>query len=258
MNPRQRRGLFLLVLAGVGAVVVFALVSNYIADVERQVGPTVDGLRLTEAVRANEPVTPDMVRSVQIPERWAPPTMLTAIEPLVGQVAGTTLPRGTLLQEGMLASPPSIQQGERELAIMVDAETGVAGKIGPGVAVDIYASFADSQAAPAQSRIVVQDAEIVDVGVVRAEPVDEDQFTDREVVPVTFAVTVKESLAIAYAESFAQEVRLGLRAPGDGQELTNSERRYRVGGRRGGGQGSGGGSVDGQTGLTSADGQVQQ
>lgn len=228
MNPRQRRGMFLLVLAGLGAIGVFVGVSNYVSGVQRQVGPTVTGLRLGDEVQANEPITPEVVRPAQMPERWAPRTMLTSTDTLAGRVAGTTLPRGTLLQDGMLISPADIQPGERELAILVDAETGVAGKIGPGVAVDIYATFAESQTGPAQSRILVQDAEIVDVGVVRAKPSDDGEFVENEVLPVTFAVTVKESLAIAYAESFAQEVRLGLRAPGDTQRLSQAQRTFRA------------------------------
>jgi pilus assembly protein CpaB len=168
---------------------------------------------------------------VEIPERWAPRTMLTSTDTLPGQVAGTTLPRGTLLQEGMLVAPPSIEQGQRELAILVDAETGVAGKIRPGTTVDIYATFTDTQNTAAQSQIIVQDVVIVDVGVVRDEPAVEGEFDENQVVPVTFAVSVEESLAIAYAESFAQEVRLGLRAPGDSQRLADEARSFRLRGR---------------------------
>jgi pilus assembly protein CpaB len=39
VNPRQRRGVLLLVVAAVGAVVVFALVSGYVDDVRKEVEP---------------------------------------------------------------------------------------------------------------------------------------------------------------------------------------------------------------------------
>ena len=42
----------------------------------------------------------------------------------------------------MLAAPPEINDGEREVAILVDASTGVAGKIEPGADVDVIASYA--------------------------------------------------------------------------------------------------------------------
>ena len=41
----------------------------------------------------------------------------------------------------MIGSPPELATGEREIAILVDAETGVAGKISPGSIVDIVATF---------------------------------------------------------------------------------------------------------------------
>jgi hypothetical protein len=39
MNPRQRRGVLLMGLAGVAGLVVFLSVSSYVAEVSSQVGP---------------------------------------------------------------------------------------------------------------------------------------------------------------------------------------------------------------------------
>ena len=41
----------------------------------------------------------------------------------------------------MLIAPPQLAPGQRELAILVDAETGVAGKIGPDSIVDVIATY---------------------------------------------------------------------------------------------------------------------
>ena len=66
----------------------------------------------------------------------------------------------------MLGSPPELATGEREIAILVDAETGVAGKISPGSIVDIVATFAgdEQQGIKAESNVVVPGARIIDVG----------------------------------------------------------------------------------------------
>ena len=66
----------------------------------------------------------------------------------------------------MIGSPPELATGEREIAILVDAETGVAGKISPGSIVDIVATFAgdDQQGVQAESNVVVPGARIIDVG----------------------------------------------------------------------------------------------
>ena len=66
----------------------------------------------------------------------------------------------------MIGSPPELATGEREIAILVDAETGVAGKIDPGSIVDIVATFGgnDQQGIPPESNVVVPGARIIDVG----------------------------------------------------------------------------------------------
>ena len=50
----------------------------------------------------------------------------------------------------MLVTPPEINQGEREVAILVDAATGVAGKIAPGRQVDVIASYGAVPRRPAR------------------------------------------------------------------------------------------------------------
>ena len=52
----------------------------------------------------------------------------------------------------MLVTPPEINEGEREVAILVDAATGVAGKIEPGRQVDVIASYAADAADPDERR----------------------------------------------------------------------------------------------------------
>ncbi len=52
----------------------------------------------------------------------------------------------------MLVTPPEISEGEREVAILVDAATGVAGKIAPGRNVDVIASYGAGRRRPRQRR----------------------------------------------------------------------------------------------------------
>ena len=228
MNPRQRRGLLLIALATIGAIGVFVSVANYVAGVQAQVGPLGIVVRLTQEAQPYQPVTDDMVEEIAVPERWRPANALVSSLELEGRVPASPLPAGTVLQEGLLIDPPQLQDGERELAIMVDAETGVAGKIGRGSIVDIFATFPGTDQELAHASIVVENAEILDVGTPTAAPTQESDgaggFAEGEVVPVTFALSVEESLRLAYIESFAANVRLALRAPDDAAEP--SERLY--------------------------------
>ena len=230
MNPRQRRGLLLIAISALGLLGVFVLVAGYVADVREEVDPKVQLLALAKPVKANQAVTDDMITTVEMPKRWAPATALADPADAIGLVAGSDLTARSLLQEGMLVAPPDLAPGEREVAILVDAETGVAGKIGPGKRVDIVATFPETERRAAQARVVVPAARIVEVGQVRlkgGESLQEQQNEDPgQVVPVTFALSPEQVLLVNFAEQNATGVRLSLLRPGDETELSKPQRVY--------------------------------
>jgi pilus assembly protein CpaB len=227
VNPRQRRGLLLLIVAAVAAVAVFVLIASYVATVRTEVGPLAPALRLRTDVSAFKPVTERMVEEVSVPRRWLPTTAVHTVDELRGMVASAPLVRGSYLQAGMLVPPPALAVGQREIAILVDAETGVAGKVRPGSVVDILATFQGSpgQAGTrASSKVIVRNARVLDVGSLeRVSGSDlRGLLTQNQVVPVTFALSIKQSLVLTYAESFATKVRLALVGGGDSAPLGGS------------------------------------
>jgi pilus assembly protein CpaB len=230
VNPRQRRGLLLIAIAALGLVVVFVLIAGYVNDVRKEVDPKVRLLALAKPVEAYQAITDDMVKTVEMPARWAPPSALRDPGQLVGTVAAAPLSPNSLLQKDMLVAPPQLAPGQRELAILVDAETGVAGKIGPDSVVDIVATYPGSQRKSPESRVVVQNARIIEVGTPRVKGgngVREQSADPSQVVPVTFALTPEQVLVVSYAESNATEVRLALQRAGDETVLTKRQESYR-------------------------------
>ncbi len=215
-----------MLLAAAGGVAVFVLVSRYVADVRSQVEPMTTVLWLTEDVPVQQPIPDSAVEEREIPRRWVPESALRSRSELEGLVAATALPAASILQDGMVRERPHLEIGQREIAIMVDAETGVAGKIRPGDVVDIYATFPGDGETPPSSEIVVSGAEIIDVGTELLSGEEDLGFSESRVVPVTFALSVRDSLVLTYVESFATKVRLGLLAPGDDQPLPTDARRF--------------------------------
>ncbi len=226
--------MLLLALAAAGLLGVFALVANYVSDVDTQVGPKITVLELTRTAPKNQAITDDMVVEKQVPRRWAPGAALTDRSLLVGRVPSSDLARGSILQEGMLVLPPELNEGQREVAILVDASTGVAGKIEPGRRVDVIAAFAGDQGGaadgtvkrPNRSIVVVAGARVLAVGQARLKSsggVQENQSDPTQVVPVTFALSKEQELRVSYAQSFAQDVRLALVRPGDSTDRTLPE-----------------------------------
>jgi pilus assembly protein CpaB len=222
MNPRQRRGLLLMILAAIGAVVVFISVIGYVGSVRAEVGVKTEVLRLKAAVPSYTRITEDNLERVWVPKKWSPSTMITDVSQLQGKVAAADLAAGSHLQVGMLITAPTLEPGQREIAIMIDAETGVAGKVHEGMLVDIYATYQQSRNNQQQESCaarIVKSARVIQIG--QAVDVKTEQAaaggangggssaTEAQ-VPITFALTAADSLKLTREESFAQKIRLAL------------------------------------------------
>lgn len=225
MNPRQRRGVFFLVVTSILAVAVFVGVLSYVRTVTSQVGPMATVLQLNRSVDALEPVDASMLDRVTVPERWVPRTAVRDVEDVDDLVAATAYEKGSLLQGGMLVERPGVQPGFREVAIIVDAETGVAGKVEPGDHVDIIATMGGAGDVEPVSRVWVSNVLVLEVGLPRTLE-DPDDLSTTSGLPVTFALSTQDALTLAYVESFSVKLRLALRGAGDEDMLPAEQRVY--------------------------------
>lgn len=231
MNSRQRRGVILLLLSVLCALGAFAGVLSVIDDVQSKVGPEVTAYRLKDDVAPYTPLTADRFERVEMPERWLSENAVTDLREVRGKIAVTTLREGSLLQSDMVVDQPALRPGQQEVAIMIDAATGVAGKITPGSTVNVYATFAgEREGDPAQSKIIVTNAKVIDVGKLTSLEPDGDDRTRRstDAVPITFALSTLDAQRLTYAESFAERVRLALVAPGSDTTVPDADRTYEL------------------------------
>ncbi|WP_019889065.1 Flp pilus assembly protein CpaB [Streptomyces purpureus] len=229
MNSRQRRGVILLLLSVLCAFGAFAGVLSVISDANSKVGPEVSAYRVKSEVVPYTALNSGQFEKITMPKRWLSKNAVTDISDINGKIAITRLQPGSLLQNDMIVKRPALQPGEQEIAIMIDAATGVAGKITPGATVNIYATFAgEREGEPAQSKIIVNNAKVLDVGKLTALNPDKDDRGGRgsEAVPITFALNTLNTQRVAYAESFAQHVRLALVAPGSDTTIRPGDRTY--------------------------------
>lgn len=232
MNPRQRQGLLLVIIAAVGLVGVFLLIADYVSSISKQVGPKIGVVELAQPLVAYQPVTATSLQVVSVPEKWAAPNALRDPAQGLGLVSSVPLPQGTVLEQGMLSVAPTLAPGQRELAILVDGESGVAGQVTPGSTVDIVATFAGNNKVRSSARVIIAGAKVLGVGVPTSntgQPVagaggggksTSPAASSNTVVPITFALAPREVLDLSYAESFAAKVRLSLIAPGTAAPLT--------------------------------------
>lgn len=222
MNPRQRRGVLLLGVAALGFVGVFAAVSSYVGEVTSRVGPSITGLHLTRDVSAYEAVG-DAFAPVELPQRWAPGPTLTDASQVGDLVAGVDLPAGTLLQAGMLVEAPRVEAGQREMTVLVEPDMGAAEQMSPNSLVDIVTTFQTGQELPV-ARVLIDGARVLAAGDSVVAPPEDDELgrgggIPTDAVPVTFALSIDDSVRLAYAQSFGTAIRMVQRSPLDTAEV---------------------------------------
>lgn len=209
MNPRQRRGLVLILLSAVVAVTVFVILTNYVRSVATQVGPTTTVYAAAGPIEAYTPLGQANLEAIEVPERWAAPSSRLELTDVDGRRAAFRLEAGTVVTSDMLVPPSDLSPTEREIAINIDPVTGVAGRVRPGDRVDVYAVFADVAGLPKQVRVLVRNVRIVSIGGRQTIVENSDEGVDeQDVIPVTLALEPDDSLAVTYANAFAEEVRL--------------------------------------------------
>lgn len=231
MNARQRRGLLLLLFSVLLALVAFAGVYAVIQDVESKVGPEVTAYEVAEEIAPYEPLTADQFRAISLPERYLPDSAITDLDELAGKVAVGPLAPGSLLQADMVSDRPELAEGQQEIAVMIDASTGVAGKIYPGATINMYGAYTfedddndDSDRDRVEVvRLMVNNATVIEVGDLTEI---EDDRQRVEAVPITFALDNLDAQRVTFAEAFAEQIRLALVAPGDDAEIPDEERTY--------------------------------
>ncbi|AYN39686.1 Flp pilus assembly protein CpaB [Streptomyces dangxiongensis] len=230
MNSRQRRGVILLILSVLCALGAFAGVLSVVHDANSKVGPEVTAYRVRSEVKPYTTLDTGQFQRIRMPRRWLSDNAVTDLRGLRGKIAVTTLHPGSLLQTDMIVDRPALRPGQQEVAIMIDAATGVAGKITPGSRVNVYATFeGKKEGDPDQSKIIVTNARVLDVGQITALDPDRDKNQQpTEAVPITFALSTVDAQRVTYAESFAQRVRLALVAPGSETSVPDKDRTYEL------------------------------
>lgn len=225
MNPRQRRGVLIMLAAGLAAVVLFFVAVSYVGSVNEQVAPKVTVYRAAADLSAYSVIEEDDLESVEVPKKWVSEQVALNPEEVVGRRIAFNLAQGTYVGEDMILPASSLNENEREIALTVDAKTGVAGRVRAGDFVDVYAVFGED-ASNGVSRVLVRNVRVVSVrgAETRTQTTDRDELTEQTVIPVTLALEPTAALSVTYADSFAQVVRLVGLPPGTNTSNRSDER----------------------------------
>lgn len=193
---------------------------SYVGSVNSKVAPTTTIYQAARAIDSHSIIEEEDLRAATVPERWVSPQAVRDPEMLIGRRVSFNVAEGTFVGSDMLLPASSLNENEREIALTVDAKTGLAGRIRSGDLVDVYAVFGEDGSG--SSKVLVRDVRVVSVRGVetRSQQSSSNNLEEREVIPVTLALQPNDALAVTYADAFAASVRLVGLPP----EITKTDR----------------------------------
>jgi pilus assembly protein CpaB len=201
---RRRRAALLLGLALVLGALAASDVARREAALREQVGPAVDVLVASAPLAAGRRLEAGDIAVRRVPERFAPAGVVVPAL-LVGQELAVAVPAGAPLHEHLLeraavAAGPLVRRGERAAEVVGRASPEL---VVAGVRVDVVVTR------ERRTELALEDVEVL---AARPLPAAEGEGPQ---VAATLRVTVAQAVYLAAASSYASEIRLLARAPGD-------------------------------------------
>jgi pilus assembly protein CpaB len=220
MRPRRRRGLLLLSLAVASGGLAASQVRERERSVDARVGPLVPVVVAQRDIEPDEPLEPRDMAVRRVPARYVPPDALGGPGALAGARAAVPVAAGSYLTTGLLQGSTTsgegpLQPGERALELTVGGGAALA-LAGPGSRVDVLVSTQTHEGA-GRTFIALQNVALLDL---RPAPGGELTAAQPGETPsatalATLRVTARQAVYLTAADSFAHEIRLLTRPPGD-------------------------------------------
>jgi pilus assembly protein CpaB len=224
MRPRRRRGLLLLALAVASGGLAASQVRERERRVDAKVGPLVPVVVAARELPPDEPLRPADMTIERVPARYVPPDALGAparlagARPAVPVAAGAYITAG-LLQGAAAAAEGPLRPGERAVEVAVSG--GVSSVSGPGSRVDVLVSTQHHDGA-GRTYVALENVVLLDLRPMGGgAPIDEAMDQPTATAVATLRVTARQAVYLTAAATFAHEVRLLTRPPGDRRRTGN-------------------------------------
>ena len=210
-QARRRRGVLLLLLAGLAGSMAASRVRGEERAVRSQVGPLVPVVVARSALPARTRIdaadAAHRLAVVRIPARFVPPGTFGRPARLAGTTTAVALPRGAYVTASALASARDprylLHSGERAIDVEVSGGARLAAIGGPGARVDVVVTSEPRNGAP-RAFVAADGAELL--GLRRG---------DGGRAIATLRVPVRQAVFLTAATSFGRDARLLVRSPGD-------------------------------------------
>lgn len=218
MTPRRRRGLLLLSLAVASGGLAASQVRERERSVDAKVGPLLPVVVASRDIPPDEPLRPGDMAVKRVPARFVPPDALGAPARLAGARTAVPVAAGAYITGGQLqgagaAKEGPLKPGERAVELGV-AGSGVA-VAAPGSRVDVLVSTQHHDGA-GRTFVALEDVALLDLRPGGPTMPSEEALDQPSATAVaTLRVSARQAVYLTAAETFAHEIRLLSRPPGD-------------------------------------------
>jgi pilus assembly protein CpaB len=216
---RRRRAAVLIGLSIILGALAASDVSGREAALRREVGPAVPVLVARTGLAAGARLEPGALAVRRVPSRYAPAGAYRSPDEVAGLRAAVAIPAGADLEAALVddgtkrAAPsgPALREGERVAQIVA---IGPAGPLAAGARVDVLVTREGAGGGAGSTSLALEDVEVL--GAARA-PESGGSGPDAGLprVALELRVSVRQAVYLAAAQSFARELRVLPRAPGD-------------------------------------------
>jgi pilus assembly protein CpaB len=212
---RRRRAALLLGLALVLGALAASDVSRREAALRAQLAPLVDVLVARRPLDAGRRLTRADLAVRRVPERFAPAGAAAVPEVMLGQRLAVPVTQGGHVGPLLLEQPEPVAAGvvrrnQRAAEVVAAAAPGT---VAAGARVDVVVTRERPSGGGGGTQLALQDVEVL---ATRPAPAaDGPRGSGTRQVSATLRVTLRQAVYLAAAGSFAREIRLLARAPGD-------------------------------------------
>jgi len=217
---RRRRAAVLLGLALILGTLSATHMARREAALHAQLGPVTDVVVARRDLQAGRTLELSDLGARRLPARYAPPGEPAFAAALAGQELAVPVAKGAPVTSDLLARPPTtpeaaIARGQRAVDVVA---TGSPQAVVAGTRVDVLVTTERRDSSRGATRIALEDVEVLAARAATGEADAETRDTGAR-VSATLRVSPAQAVYLAAAQSFARDVRLLVRAPGDRRKV---------------------------------------
>ena len=226
-RTRRRRGLVLLALALACGALAASEVSDRVGEVEGRIGVPVPVVVAARDIEPGAELASADLRLAHVPQRFAPPDAPTSPDQAVGLRTAGPVAAGSPITAGVVGSgtigedPSALRRGERAVEVTVAGGASLLESAVPGSRVDVLVST-DPGDGPGSSFVALEDVELL--ALTAGGSTDAPLEADLSAAPASSAVatlraSLRQAVYLTAAQSYAREIRLLPRPPGDRRRI---------------------------------------